>query len=143
VEDIPMLLKHFVEMASRDLSIEVPEIPEALIQMLSGYSFPGNIREMESMTFNALSQLSSGQEKLSEVSFVRDIELSSGEKIVFEPVFENNGGEEELCTIDDSVDGLIQRTLHHFNHNQTATAKSLGITRQGLLARLKRRKLDT
>ena len=143
VEDIPMLLKHFVELASQDLSIDPPQVPEALIKMMCRYSFPGNIREMESMVFNALSQLELGQENLSEESFLRDIELSSGEKIVMDPVSVQGMDEDELCTIDDCVDRLIERTLVHFDHNQTATAKSLGITRQGLLARLKRRKLDT
>lgn len=143
-EDIPMLVQHFMELACRDLGREEPEISERLLRLLKGYGFPGNIREMESMVFNGISQMPKDETVLSETTFVRDIELSSGEKIqsvAEEPVESLEEEEEELCTIDECVDRLITKTLIHCHNNQTATAKSLGITRQGLLARLKRRNI--
>jgi two-component system, NtrC family, response regulator HydG len=146
-EDIPLLIKHFVSLACADLNKTQPVVPESLIKMLSRYSFPGNIRELESMVFNAVSQHPSTEEVLQDVSFRRDIELSSGESLEDKGEVSESLGlfqytEGELPTIDECVDNLIAIALDRYEYNQTATAKALGITRQGLLARLKRKHID-
>lgn len=144
-EDIPMLLHHFVDQASEDLGKPAPVVSDRLLKMLKGYSFPGNVRELEAMVFNAMSQLKVQDEELSEASFLRDIQLASGEDL--EPALNAvsasaSAWSDEILTIDECVDQLITRALEKFEHNQTATAKALGITRQGLLARLKRRNIE-
>lgn len=146
-EDIPLLLAHFVSLACEDQKKKEPLIAESLIRMLGRYSFPGNIRELESMIFNAISQHPSSIDYLQEDSFRRDIELSSGEAIDEEVIHSDTSSfmpqtDKDLPTIDECVDNLIAVALERFNHNQTSTAKALGITRQGLLARLKRKHME-
>jgi PAS domain S-box-containing protein len=45
LEDIPLLLDHFLEEASASLNKNKPSIPSELVILLSNYNFPGNVRE--------------------------------------------------------------------------------------------------
>src|SRR5579862_6581955 len=57
-EDLPMLVQHYVRRFSRELGREVREVaPEALERLRSG-SWPGNIRELQSVLKQALLQSS-------------------------------------------------------------------------------------
>jgi DNA-binding NtrC family response regulator len=53
--DIPLLLQYYVEKVAAELKKKVPKIPEKLYSLLTMYSFPGNIRELEAMVVNAMS----------------------------------------------------------------------------------------
>lgn len=55
MEDLPLLLEHFLAGAARDLNVAQPAPPPGLLELLATYPFPGNIRELESMVFDAVS----------------------------------------------------------------------------------------
>jgi len=59
-EDIKPLIEHFLQKASEILDKKTPTPPKQLFQLLSLYPFPGNIRELESMIFDAVSRHQSG-----------------------------------------------------------------------------------
>jgi transcriptional regulator with PAS, ATPase and Fis domain len=145
--DIPMLLEAFAASAAKDCGKDTPKFPSSIVKILMDYSFAGNIRELEAMVFNAVSTHDLSHEFLQPESFLRDIQLASGEVFELKQYEEPSvlpwiDTESELPTIDECVDQLIELTLERCGHNQTATAKALGITRQGLLARLKRKKKE-
>jgi len=48
-EDIPLLVQHFIEKYDRRLSKKVERIEDEALQILLGYSWPGNIRELENL----------------------------------------------------------------------------------------------
>jgi two-component system, NtrC family, response regulator AtoC len=48
-EDIPLLVKHFVEKYDQRLGKKVEGIEDEALQLLLGYSWPGNIRELENL----------------------------------------------------------------------------------------------
>src|SRR5882762_10354990 len=57
-EDLPMLVQHYLRRFSRELGREVREVaPEALERLRNG-SWPGNIRELQSVLKQALLQAS-------------------------------------------------------------------------------------
>ena len=53
--DLPLLLEHFLEKAARLLGKKKPATPPELIVLLETYHFPGNVRELEAMVFDAMS----------------------------------------------------------------------------------------
>jgi sigma-54 dependent transcriptional regulator, flagellar regulatory protein len=46
VDDIPLLVAHFVQTISKQLGRPAPRVPEAVLEMLSVYTWPGNVREL-------------------------------------------------------------------------------------------------
>jgi formate hydrogenlyase transcriptional activator len=46
-EDIPMLIRHFVERCSARLHKQIDIIPEGAVEAMMNWSWPGNIRELE------------------------------------------------------------------------------------------------
>src|SRR4029077_21012655 len=60
-EDVPHLVRYFVQKFSRSLNKAVAYIPADAMDALSGYSWPGNIRELENFIERAV-LLSPGKE---------------------------------------------------------------------------------
>ena len=55
-EDLPQLAMHFVVKAAESLAKPIPSVPPSLFQWLHNYAFPGNIRELEGMIFDAVAR---------------------------------------------------------------------------------------
>src|SRR5262249_44351925 len=49
LEDIPLLVQHFTQKYARRMNKQIDTIPEATIQKLQRWSWPGNIRELENL----------------------------------------------------------------------------------------------
>jgi DNA-binding NtrC family response regulator len=47
LEDIPLLVRYFVERSARETGVQAPEVPEETMVALQDLSWPGNIRELE------------------------------------------------------------------------------------------------
>lgn len=54
LEDLPVLLQHFIETYSRKLGKGVLGVSPSAIELLRSYGWPGNIRELENMTARAV-----------------------------------------------------------------------------------------
>jgi transcriptional regulator with PAS, ATPase and Fis domain len=48
-DDIPSLVKHFIEKNVKERSMEVLEINKQVMQLLMNYRWPGNVRELENL----------------------------------------------------------------------------------------------
>ena len=48
-EDIPMLSKHFLIQSAKQLGVESKRFTEAALAQLAGFSFPGNVRQLENI----------------------------------------------------------------------------------------------
>ncbi len=140
MEDLPILVEHFLEKASKTLDKKKPTPPDELTVLLSTYHFPGNIRELESMVFNGVSSHKSG--KLSMESFKSHIyqkhpsfETESKDLLKEKKVFLSFS--EQLPTLKLAEQLLIDEAMKRANNNQSIAALSLGITRQALNRRLR------
>jgi DNA-binding NtrC family response regulator len=143
--DIPLLLDYFMKKAADSLNKKPPTLPPQLTALLSHYDFPGNIRELESMVYDAISRHTSGI--LSMASFQRVIKtgmpVSPGEKVTGasspagHPLEQIFGKFPPLKQVEDYV---VEEALKRADGNQGIAAAFLGITRQALNKRLVRRK---
>ena len=53
-EDIPLLVRHFVQQLGRRMNRKVESIPSETMDALAGYDWPGNIRELQNLIERAL-----------------------------------------------------------------------------------------
>lgn len=141
-EDLPLLLDHFIEEAARALGKKKPTPPGELPVLLATYPFPGNIRELRAMVFDAVSLSSSGM--LSMDSFKRTITAAGKQAVPGSAVPQPGraGGVlffDPLPTLAECVDALVIEALKRAQGNQTLASGLLGISRQGLSKRLKKK----
>ncbi|MCP5158163.1 MAG: sigma-54-dependent Fis family transcriptional regulator [Gammaproteobacteria bacterium] len=140
LDDLPLLIEHFLtEFTTR---FEKPRLraSKALIKLLEGYSFPGNIRELRMIVFDAATRTPTNtlSPRLLE-AHLNQASMSSA--VATTPTNSNTplGFNAHLPTLKQATDLLIQEALRRSNGNQTAAAKLLGISQQALSKRLKSR----
>jgi DNA-binding NtrC family response regulator len=155
-EDIGPLVRHFVSAACEDLGKPLLQVPESLIAFLSRYSFPGNVRELQSLIYDAVS-LSPGTDLLASY-FEQTLEIGSMDP----PSAASFASESSVAasipvdTADgSSTDGpviltgtfpklaevegfLIDEALKRAGGNQTTAASMLGVSQSTLSRRTRR-----
>ncbi len=140
-EDIPLLLEDFLQEAATALKKKKPAYPPELVCYLIAYHFPGNVRELKAMVFDALARHRGGV--LSMGSFKKIIEKgspSNGRLSVPSPGRgENFNLSGKLPTLKEMEEYLVTEALRRSNGNQGASACLLGISRQALNKRLNRK----
>lgn len=140
-EDLPLLLDHFLEKAAKALDKKKPASPPELLDLLASHSFPGNVREMEAMVFDAVSKHS--QRMMSMGSFKKKIltpkdnqeaeEENPKDNQVSRVVFPG-----DLPSLKEISIHLITEAMKRSNGNITIAAGMLGISHQALRKRLKK-----
>ncbi|UCH80290.1 MAG: sigma-54-dependent Fis family transcriptional regulator [Nitrospiraceae bacterium] len=143
LEDIPLLLDHFLTDASSSLHKPKPEVPAELIPILSAYQFPGNIREMQAMVHDAVAQCTDG--KLSIDNF-KGLKKHKGPLSINSNINTERGDVSlsevfgRFPTLKEIEEHVIKEALHIANDKQGPAAALLGISRQALNQRLKKKK---
>ena len=139
MEDIPLLAEHFLHTAAKALNRKKHPVPSGLPTLLATYSFPGNIRELEAMIFDALSRHKSGI--LSLDIFRTHLAKELGDRLTTSDslprqtdgiVFPRN-----LPTIKQMTKLLVGEAMNRANGNQSVAGIMLGISQQALSKRLK------
>lgn len=138
-EDIPLLVNYFLKKAAATLNKKVPTPPRELYTFLSNHTFPGNIRELEGLIFDAVSRHQAGVLSLN--VFREKISFQDNGHVTHPA--EENGVElitfpDNLPTLQEAEFILIAEALKRANGNQRIAADLLGISRTALNNRLKR-----
>jgi DNA-binding NtrC family response regulator len=138
--DLPALLDHCLTNAASELDKKKPTPPHELVALLSTYHFPGNVRELEAMVFDAVSRHSS--RILSMETFKSYIamnrpegEAGSDPSRPLECPFAHLAA---IPTLAESTQMLIDEALKRASDNQSLAAQLLGISQSSLSKRLKR-----
>ncbi len=140
LDDLPILVDHFLKTASMAMGKKKPTPPKELFTLLATYHFPGNVRSLESMVFDAISRHKS--KILSMQSFKDHIERTM-EPIDYHPILPPKGASpfglfEELPTLKKAQQLLVEEAMRRADGNQTIASGLLGITPSGLNKALKR-----
>ncbi|MCD4677890.1 MAG: sigma-54 dependent transcriptional regulator [Desulfobacula sp.] len=139
--DIPLLLEHFLGKTSASLGKKKPTPPRELASFLAGYGFPGNIRELKAMVFDAVSNHK--QRMLSIQRFKEHVGKHQSPTLKKQTdLGENNHNPfaviEPLPTLRQGPKYLLAEAMRRSHGNKVAAAMMLGITRSGLNKALKR-----
>jgi DNA-binding NtrC family response regulator len=140
-EDLALLVDHFMEQASRQLGKSKPTAPKELLTLLAAYDFPGNIRELQTMIFDALSMHSTKILSLSRIRKHVSQGLHpgganrpgqpSGEQVLFPT---------QLPPLKQIGDILVDEAMRRARGNQSVAATMLGISPAAISKRLKKQK---
>jgi len=146
-DDLPLLINHFLQEAADTLKKKKPSVPSQLISLLKTYHFPGNIRELRAMIFDAVTKHSKGT--LSLASFMK----AMGRDDTMKPDREGTRGPgrepdklliftEKLPTFKQADELLVTEAMKRAHGNQSIAAGLLGISRQALSKRLNRKDIE-
>ena len=138
-EDIPQLVKHFVEIYARENRKEIEGVSEDVLEVLDAHDWPGNVRELENLVERAI--------VLSRSKVITRASL---------PPFLLRAGEvddEELISSEESLDlrdrtqafqkKVILAALKKTKGVQNKAAKLLGVKPTTLNEMIKRLRIDT
>jgi DNA-binding NtrC family response regulator len=139
--DLPLLVKHFVDQAAGILGKASPAVPLALYQLLNTYSFPGHVRELEALIFDAVARhqgttlaLRSFKEAMADTPSLTPPALPQASAMALTAWFS-----QRLPTLKEAEEALLTEALNRADGNQGVAAGLLGLSRQALNKRLRRR----
>ena len=138
--DLPPLLDHFLEEAARALGKKKPTPPRELLQLLATYAFPGNVRELKALVYNAVSV--HRDRVLSMDTFLRTIirpDVKQSAPATSQAERNLYAGLERLPSFGEAAELLVEEAMTRANGNQTIAARLLGISQPALSKRLKLR----
>jgi len=138
-EDLPLLLGHFLDEAAAAFGKKRPTPPDELPTLLKTHNFPGNVRELRAMVFDAVSVHTGGKLSMNSFKTAMGVSQSNNERSEETTDMELNFPN-PLPTIERTVRLLIEEALQRANGNQSIAAGMLGISRPALNKRIK--KLD-
>ncbi len=128
--DIPALAEHFLELAAGERDGGAPHLTARTMNLLMSYDWPGNVRELKHEIERVLALYTGSR-------YIRPEMLSpriGSRESAGPPV----GRETMQLAVRRLEIGMIEEALVRFDDNRTRAAAHLGITRQGLLKKLKR-----
>ncbi|HMK44684.1 MAG TPA: sigma-54 dependent transcriptional regulator [Dissulfurispiraceae bacterium] len=132
-EDIPALLDYFLEEASRELGKRKPDPTFELRRLLERYDYPGNVRELRSMVYDAVARNAASviSTEPFQHALAHSLLMPKGHTgNVFDAV-------ESLPTIHQAVSLLINSAMQRANGNQSVACRLLGISQPALSRRIK------
>ncbi len=132
-EDIPLLAEHILNRLVPS-GTAIPALSNDAHQTLSGYSFPGNVRELENILERAITLCEGNVIQVDDLHLPRAREPETPTSAT-PPAASSLSLAPYLDTIEKDT---IMKALEQTRHNKTAAAKLLGITFRALRYRLKK-----
>ena len=133
-KDILPLAEHFLKQFSVKLNRKVGPFKPETRRMLEAYAWPGNVRELqneiERLVLLAEPEKEVGPELLSDHIRPRLRSLSAADGNL-------------KVAVQNLEDEIIRETMERLHHNKSRVARTLGISRQSLLDKLRRMELSS
>jgi DNA-binding NtrC family response regulator len=126
------LAEHFLQKACRQPRKTIDGFASGVFEMLAGYRWPGNIRELENEINRAVALVEEGL-KIQTYHF--SSKITKGESLITEILSESVSYSESLERFRRR---LIENALRECGGNRSRAAKQLGMDRSSLIALLKR-----
>ncbi|MDR2892789.1 MAG: sigma-54 dependent transcriptional regulator [Deltaproteobacteria bacterium] len=136
-EDIPLLIQHFVEKLSRDQGLEPKKFTVAALDYLTGYEWPGNIRQLENIVERCLVMVRGESIDLADLPpEVRDEDIQLKSAIDLLPT------KVDLpATLDKLEAAMVRRAMVKADFVQVKAADLLGISKSLMQYKLNKYKI--
>jgi DNA-binding NtrC family response regulator len=131
-EDIPLLVYHFLEKARKRLKKEIRAVSEEAMSLLTSYTFPGNVRELQNIVERAVAVCQTGIIQVRDLpADLTDLEFYSYQR-----------SEGALMSLEELERDYIDHVLKLTGRVRTRAAQILGIDRASLWRKMKKYGLD-
>lgn len=129
-EDIELLFNHYIAQASRQNGLPPPQMPEKVRRLLSGYHFPGNVRELRSLAERLVVSCTGEAITEDRLLTLMDFPEMLGDA--------KNQPEAAKGRIHEEESLLIRKTLTECGNNKRLAAEILGISATTLWRKCRR-----
>lgn len=139
--DLFDISKFYISRNNVNLNKNVSEITDDLKDFMKEYSWPGNIRELEHFIENIMvrtEDLDSYLRQENIPGYILDIMNSNNQENISESISESTLNYSLEEKVNEFEKDLILKSLDNNTWNVTKTAKSLGVTRQSLIYRMRK-----
>jgi len=144
-DDIPFLLDYFLEEAAKDFKKNKPTAPKQLSTLLGSYHFPGNVRELKSMVYDAVgvhqTKILSMDVFKKNMDFSQLPGCSQATNSIDEETVSPFNPHTPLPPLNMIEQALVEEALARTEGNQSIASKLLGISQPALSKRLKKMRL--
>lgn len=132
-EDVPLLIEHFME-RHRQKNKRNYQLSKDLLQQLTEYAWPGNVREIENAIERAVVLCRNNQ--LSIEDFPREVRAALQENHAGQGANPAGAATNLPDRLDEIERKLIQQAMRECDGQAATAARKLGISRQSLLYKL-------
>jgi DNA-binding NtrC family response regulator len=132
VDDIPLLVNHFLAHKSSALKKKIDAVEPEAMDLLSRYSWPGNVRELENVIERAVA--------LENGPLIRVADLPDYICNLSIETYRHHPS--DIPTLEEQERRYIQWVLNRSEGNKTRAAKIMGIDRVSLWRKLKRYRIE-
>lgn len=123
-DDIPLLIKHFVEIYAKDFQRDVKGFNADAMKKLIAYDWPGNVRELQNLIERSIALADSPTMKLEEITSLRSTDTIDS----------------DLPNLEELEKRYILKLLERFDDSRDKTAETLGINKSTLWRKLQQYK---
>ena len=135
-EDIPLLVAYFVKKFSERLNQPEPKLNSEVLEALSHFDWPGNIRQLENVVERMI-VMNEGAELFCE-QLPDDVRLHAENKRVEDEVSPTGSLKDQVRKVTRRIERkAIEEALQETEHNITQAARKLNISRKGLQLKMK------
>ncbi len=135
-EDIPLLAGHFLKRFSKKLKSPVTEFTPRALKYLSLFDWPGNVRELENEIERAVA-LAINENRIG-VTHLSEKIVTTARQVSSVQI-----GRMKLKDATQQLERkMVSEALNQANGNRSQAARMLGLTRQGLLNKIDRYKIN-
>ncbi len=140
-EDLPLLIEHFINIYSKENHKKIRSVSDSVSEILAGYDWPGNIRELENIIERAVILDTDGvvdKDDLPEILLGRDSSPAPETNPAAAP---NASSLKDALKDPEKI--YILKVLEEVGWNKNKAARKLGVNRTTLYNKLKKHNLVT
>ncbi|MGA1875476.1 MAG: sigma 54-interacting transcriptional regulator [bacterium] len=141
IDDIPLLVDHFIEKFNKKFNKKVRSVSSGTIDILLSYDWPGNIRQLENVVEHAFICAKNNRILPEDLPLEIQQAKKKGREAAFGSELEG-GNQGKVMTLDDMEAQMIVNALHQTDGHLGNTAQVLGIARSTLWRLMKKHKIN-
>lgn len=134
-EDIPYIIERFIQKFNQEMGMRVTGVSPEALDLLMGYGWPGNIRELENYVERAFIYSTGGMLGLEHFDFLEKLPAADSIEGLKRLVYEETKLRDMVARVEKEA---ISEAMARFDGNKKRAAESLGVDRSVFYEKLRR-----